>query len=135
MSEFRENLTLKDIAVLVNPNDLSGAKDRIRYWTRVGIVPVGEINPGTGHHRRYDSRSVDWAITLEKMRTAGIKIPNHLQQQVAHRCLIDPAFGDALSKVSEAVEFARHTFDRHKMERLLDRFEAEDPEVEDVDHD
>ncbi len=47
--------------------------ERIRHWTREGLLrPVGERNPGTGKHRRYNNDAVLQAAILNAFTDAGM---------------------------------------------------------------
>jgi DNA-binding transcriptional MerR regulator len=49
--------------------------ERVRYWTREGLLePVGERNPGTGRHRRYDESALEDALILNALADFGIPI-------------------------------------------------------------
>ena len=60
-TELWRRLRLRDLAEKIAPSaeDLPSTIERIRHWTREGLLtPVGERNPGTGHKRRYDEEAV-----------------------------------------------------------------------------
>lgn len=49
--------------------------ERVRYWTREGLLePVGELNPGTGRHRRYANSALEDALILNTLADFGIPI-------------------------------------------------------------
>jgi DNA-binding transcriptional MerR regulator len=49
--------------------------ERVRYWTREGLLePVGELNPGTGRHRRYADSALEDALILNTLADFGIPI-------------------------------------------------------------
>lgn len=67
-AENVDTLTAAEIAERIRrPNeDMRAAGDRIRNWTREGLlVPVGEKNPGTGKVRRYAADAVVDAALLQ----------------------------------------------------------------------
>ena len=69
-------LTVSEIAHrLAKPERQAALRERIRHWTRKGLVkPIGEKNPGTGRHRQYDeSVLVDVAI-LNALARLGIQV-------------------------------------------------------------
>jgi DNA-binding transcriptional MerR regulator len=69
-------LTVSEIAHrLAIPERQAALRERIRHWTREGLVkPIGEKNPGTGRHRQYDeSVLVDVAI-LDALARLGIQV-------------------------------------------------------------
>jgi hypothetical protein len=65
-AETMQTLTVSEIAERIRRphEDMRIAGDRIRNWTREGLLePVGEKNPGTGKVRRYpDSALIDAAL-------------------------------------------------------------------------
>jgi DNA-binding transcriptional MerR regulator len=69
-------LTVSEIAHrLAEPERRNALRERIRHWTREGLVkPIGEKNPGTGRHRLYEeSVLVDVAI-LNALAGLGIQV-------------------------------------------------------------
>jgi hypothetical protein len=49
--------------------------ERIRHWTREGLIkPVGEKNPGTGRHRRYDENALAQVAVLDALAGLGLQI-------------------------------------------------------------
>lgn len=73
----REGITVKDIATRVarTGGDVARVAERIRHWTREGIlVPLGERNGGTGNWRTYDSDAIYWAAVLNEMARYGLTV-------------------------------------------------------------
>jgi DNA-binding transcriptional MerR regulator len=71
-------LTVSEIARrLARPERQTTLRERIRHWTREGLVhPIGEKNPGTGRHRLYEeSVLVDVAI-LNALAGLGVQVRN-----------------------------------------------------------
>jgi DNA-binding transcriptional MerR regulator len=69
-------LTVSEIAHrLAKPEERNTLRERIRHWTREGLVkPIGERNPGTGRHRLYEeSVLVDVAI-LNALAGLGVQV-------------------------------------------------------------
>jgi DNA-binding transcriptional MerR regulator len=70
--------TVSEIARrLASPERQTTLRERIRHWTREGLVhPIGEKNPGTGRHRLYEeSVLVDVAI-LNALAGLGVQVRN-----------------------------------------------------------
>jgi DNA-binding transcriptional MerR regulator len=70
--------TVSEIARrLASPERQTTLRERIRHWTREGLVhPIGEKNPGTGRHRFYkESVLVDVAI-LNALAGLGVQVRN-----------------------------------------------------------
>jgi hypothetical protein len=70
-------LTAGEIAERIRESDdedLRVIGERLRHWTRSGLLkPIGEQNPGTGHHLRYPERAlVDAAILSRLTRRYGL---------------------------------------------------------------
>ena len=58
--------------------DTAASTERIRHWTREGLlVPVERHHAGTGKHRRYDVSSVYDAAVLSVIADAGLHIAAH----------------------------------------------------------
>lgn len=64
------------IAVLGAPADRSTVNERIRHWTRLGLLsPIGpERYPGTGVHRRYDAGAAIDAAVLNALADGRIQV-------------------------------------------------------------
>lgn len=70
-------LTAKDLAETIagSDADLSSSMERIRHWTREGLLaPIGERNPGTGRRRLYDEESLNTALILNELAKWGVGI-------------------------------------------------------------
>ena len=64
------DLTARDIAAIIHRHDepLSGAIDRVRYWTDLGVLKAkGPKSPGTGHKRRYPADAIMAAGILQSL--------------------------------------------------------------------
>jgi DNA-binding transcriptional MerR regulator len=49
--------------------------ERVHYWTREGLlVPVGEVNPGTGRRRFYPKTAFQEALILDAMMDRGVLV-------------------------------------------------------------
>jgi DNA-binding transcriptional MerR regulator len=69
--------TVSQIArqVASTPERRVAVMERIRHWTREGLIaPVGEKNPGTGRHRRYDENAVAAIAVLNAVASLGIQV-------------------------------------------------------------
>lgn len=63
-------LTARDIAKHIQrPGEsLTAAVDRLRNWTKMGIIePSGEQNPGTGHKKQYSIDALPRAVILQAL--------------------------------------------------------------------
>jgi DNA-binding transcriptional MerR regulator len=68
--------TVSQIAeILVEPAYQPALIERIRHWTREGLVhPVGAKNPGTGRHREYEDPALVEIAVLEALADLGLQI-------------------------------------------------------------
>jgi DNA-binding transcriptional MerR regulator len=70
-------LTVGDIAAMLMPiaPGLEGTIQRIRHWTREGVLrPIELAHGGPGKHRRYDDASVYSAAVLTVMADLGLPV-------------------------------------------------------------
>src|SRR5271169_5718404 len=70
-------LTVGDIAdkIAHSPQDRATVHERLRHWTREGLIPViGEKRPGAGHHKRYAESSVYIAAILNILANRGVTV-------------------------------------------------------------
>jgi DNA-binding transcriptional MerR regulator len=70
-------LSVGELAERISPHgsNLAGIRERIRHWTREGLlIPEGIRNPGTGRHRRYDELNVIDASILNVLADQGINV-------------------------------------------------------------
>jgi DNA-binding transcriptional MerR regulator len=70
-------LTVGQIAEQLSPiaPDRAGTRERIRHWTREGLIsPVASHHSGTGKHRKYDESSKYDAAILHVVASAGLHI-------------------------------------------------------------
>jgi DNA-binding transcriptional MerR regulator len=69
-------LTVSEIALrLATPERQTGLRERIRHWTREGLLkPIGEKNPGTGRHRRYDESVLVNVAVLDALAGLGMQV-------------------------------------------------------------
>jgi DNA-binding transcriptional MerR regulator len=68
---------------LVAP-DPAAASERIRHWTREGLlVPVDQHHAGTGRHRRYSPDAAYEAAILNALATAGLHLVSRPYIQAA----------------------------------------------------
>jgi hypothetical protein len=63
-----------EIARRLGP-DIKANRERVRHWTREGLVsPVAHHHAGTGHRRRYEESVVYDAAILSTLARAGLHI-------------------------------------------------------------
>jgi hypothetical protein len=70
-------LTVGQIVERLGPlaPDASTASERIRHWTREGLlIPVSQLHAGTGKPRGYNANSPFTAAVLSALSTAGLQI-------------------------------------------------------------
>jgi hypothetical protein len=70
-------LTVTDLAELVcRPGtDKAATVERLRSWTKEGVLPVaGDKNPGTGRAREYDISAAYTAVILNAVADVGLPI-------------------------------------------------------------
>ncbi len=81
-------LTVGQIVERLGPlaHDASTASERIRHWTREGLlVPVSQLHAGTGKHRAYDASSTFTAAVLIALTIAGLQVISRPYIQAALR--------------------------------------------------
>ena len=67
---MREGITIRDIAARIARKDdnLSSVTERLRYWTKVGVLrPIGDKRGGTGRWRTYSQEEVYIAAIAAEM--------------------------------------------------------------------
>ena len=73
---MREGITIKDIAARIARKDdsLSSVIERLRYWTKVGVLrPIGDKHGGTGRWNTYSQEEVYIAAIVAEM--AAFRLP------------------------------------------------------------
>jgi hypothetical protein len=70
-------LAVSEIAdrILAPGADKAALVERLRYWTREGLLsPIGHKHPGTGRQRQYEESAVFVAAVLNVLANRGIQI-------------------------------------------------------------
>ena len=69
-------LTVGQLALLAaKPGKRGALIERIRHWTREGLIrPLGEKNPGTGRHRRYEEYTLAEVAILNALADLGVQV-------------------------------------------------------------
>jgi MerR HTH family regulatory protein len=68
----------------VAPDLAAAVSERIRHWTREGLlVPIDQHHAGTGRHRRYSSDTSYDAAILNALASAGLHLVSRPYIQVA----------------------------------------------------
>jgi|RhiMetdeSRZDD1v2_1073273.scaffolds.fasta_scaffold555870_2 MerR-like DNA binding protein len=71
----------------VAPDSGAAVSERIRHWTREGLlVPMGQHHAGTGRHRRYSSDTSYDAAVLNALASAGLHLVSrpYIQAALSH---------------------------------------------------
>src|SRR5262249_39151982 len=56
-------------------DELPAIRERLRHWTREGLlIPIGDRNPGSGKHRRYEAPALLDAAILNILADHGIPV-------------------------------------------------------------
>jgi hypothetical protein len=112
--------------------DLRATGDRIRNWTREGLlVPVGEKNPGTGKVRRYPESALMQAALLQVIvdctGVAAVAAGELLKEanRIFERASKD-RLEDSLLIISKSVGHSRWTMSDVRTKKLPD-FLADNP--------
>ena len=67
----------RDIAeqIASSPDGFASAMDRVRHWTREGLLNlIGDPSPGRGRKRYYDEKALTFARVLNAMANAGFDV-------------------------------------------------------------
>ena len=105
------SFTVSEIAeILVEaPEDQLALIERIRHWTREGLIqPIGSKHPGTGRHREYENLVLLEVSVLEALAGLGLKVG---QQQTALKLLkarMKDGYGDGYEAVKSWIEKGHH---------------------------
>jgi len=85
-------LTVSEIAqrLIDAPEHQAVLVERIRHWTREGLIkPIGEKNPGTGRHRKYEHTVLVDVAVLNALAGLGIQVGMQLRLVQLVRGLIE----------------------------------------------
>jgi hypothetical protein len=68
----------------VTPDAAAAMSERIRHWTREGLLlPVNQHHAGTGRHRRYSADTSYEAAVLDALANAGLQLVSRPYIQAA----------------------------------------------------
>jgi DNA-binding transcriptional MerR regulator len=67
--------TVGELAAVAGFPDAAAIIERIRHWTREGLIRVeGNLHEGTGRHRRYHPDAAYDVIVLDALARAGVSV-------------------------------------------------------------
>jgi hypothetical protein len=128
-------LTVSEIAERIRRphEDMRAAGDRIRNWTREGLLnPVGEKHPGTGKVRRYPQSALLEAAFLQVITdctgvaaVAAGELLGHAKK-IFGRATKDGTLQESMLIISKSVGDSRWTM-RHELSADVPIFLASDP--------
>jgi hypothetical protein len=97
-------LTVTQIAQrLAKPEQQAALRERIRHWTREGLIkPIGEKNPGTGHHRQYDEGVLADVAILDALAGLGAQVRDQHAVLLRARELIEEQGTEEISAFTKA---------------------------------
>jgi DNA-binding transcriptional MerR regulator len=68
-------LTVGELAAMAGTSDVPTTIERIRHWTREGLLQVaGNLHEGTGRHRRYHRDAPYDVAFLDALARAGVSV-------------------------------------------------------------
>jgi hypothetical protein len=130
-----QTLTVSEIAEKIRRphEDMRAAGDRIRNWTREGLLnPVGEKHPGTGKVRRYPSSALMEAALLQVITdctgVAAVAAGELLGEakKIFERATKDGSLRESMLIISKSVGDSRWTMS-HVLTANVPKYLASDP--------